>query len=876
MKHQEKNRATNPGEQLDHALAAMRSEQLDTETMNAAGERVWQRVSQEAASAAAQVESIRGCEDIRKLLLQYRGGQLAPARALLVESHLHECVGCRREAETGKRERSSLAPWKQELPQVRNTGFRWVAAAAAIVAFAITTYFAQDKLFSGPQGMRARVESLNGVLNRVGYSGDQPLKVGDEITEGQKVRTGGGSHAMLRLRDGSVVEMNERAEFGVSMGRKDTTIQLERGNIIIQAAKRESGHLYVAARDCRVSVTGTVFSVNAGMKGSRVSVIEGEVRVAEAGAEKVLHSGDQLTTNVSLGAVPVKQEIAWSQNLDKHLALLAEFAHLSHKLEVVQLPGQRYKSAVLATLPTNTVVFVGIPNLGDAVQQANKLFQQELQESAVLREWWQQAQAGKKDGPEFDEIINYVHDLGQYLGDEIVFSVSLNGHDAQPLVVAQVQHDGLKQFIQQEASKYAGTKSHLRIVDEQELNQMAAQEKGRQLLILVRPDFVAAAPDAATLKQIVAGLNAGGGGFAGTPFGQRMAAQYKNGAEILFGANLAEMASVHRAPSAEHNAHFELTGLADVEYLIAERKGSGEQIQNRAQLTFVNQRRGLASWLAAPAPIGGLDFVSKEAGWVAAFISKNPADMLDDVLRIANASDTNASANIARAESELKIRFHQDLADTLGGEVTFALDGPILPTLSWKVVAEVHDPGRLQSTIQQLVTDVNERLKGEHAGVALDQQAANGLTFYTIRCLDATKPFEATYTFTDGYMILAPSRALVMNAIAIHQNGNSLAHSADFRALLPQDEHADVSAVLYQNLAPVIGPIAQQLSPSMLQSLQQIAAETKPSVVTAYGEENAIRIATSSRLFGFDLNTLALSTLMNVAQPSRAHGARSH
>ncbi len=72
--------------------------------------------------------------------------------------------------------------------------------------------------------------------------------------------------------------------------------------------------------------------------------------------------------------------------------------------------------------------------------------------------------------------------------------------------------------------------------------------------------------------------------------------------------------------------------------------------------------------------------------------------------------------NIARGESELKIRFHQDLADTLGGEVTFALDGPILPTPSWKVVAEVRDPGRLQSTIQQLVTDVNDHVKGEHQG----------------------------------------------------------------------------------------------------------------------------------------------------------------
>jgi len=76
--------------------------------------------------------------------------------------------------------------------------------------------------------------------------------------------------------------------------------------------------------------------------------------------------------------------------------------------------------------------------------------------------------------------------------------------------------------------------------------------------------------------------------------------------------------------------------------------------------------------------------------------------------------------------------------------------------------------------------------------------------------------------------------------------------------------------VLYQNLAPVIQPIAQQLTATQLQSLQQIAAETKPSVVCAYGEDNAIRVASSSRLFGLDLNTLALSTLMKIVQP--AHG----
>src|ERR1700685_1850581 len=99
MKRQEKNPPTNPGDLLNQALASVRSDMPDHETMSAAGDRVWQHLSREVANAP-QVEAIRGCADVKKLLLQYRGGQLAPARALLVESHLQECVACRNEAKT--------------------------------------------------------------------------------------------------------------------------------------------------------------------------------------------------------------------------------------------------------------------------------------------------------------------------------------------------------------------------------------------------------------------------------------------------------------------------------------------------------------------------------------------------------------------------------------------------------------------------------------------------------------------------------------------------------------------------------------------------------------------------------------------------------
>jgi hypothetical protein len=143
----------------------------------------------------------------------------------------------------------------------------------------------------------------------------------------------------------------------------------------------------------------------------------------------------------------------------------------------------------------------------------------------------------------------------------------------------------------------------------------------------------------------------------------------------------------------------------------------------------------------------------------------------------------------------------------------------------------------------------------------------NGRIYYSLRSLDPAKLHEVTYTFSEGFIIAGASRAVVMQALTIRAGGNSLAQSDNFKKLLPQDEHANVSALVYQNLSPVMSPLMQQLPPSQLQSLQQLAAETKPSLVCAYGESNSIRVASISRFFGLDLNTLALSTLLRLAQP---------
>jgi hypothetical protein len=862
----------NPKQKLEQAVAGLRTDSPDAETMQIAGERVWQRLTMEMQNGnVPQLDSIRGCGDVRTLLIQYHAGTLSPARALLVRDHLQECPACRKEAEKGKSGAGLLA-WKQELSKPRPQHFKWLAAATAAIVLAAGIYLVQDKM-AVPAGSRAQVESVQGSLFLVSLTGETPLQPGQEIGEGQRVRTSSGSRAMLRLRDGSLVEMNEHAEFSVGIRRQDTTINLDRGDIIVQAAKRRTGHLYVAAQDCLVSVTGTVFSVNKGIKGSRVSVIEGEVRVTETGATKVLHPGDQLSTSASVATVPVQQEISWSQNSAKHLALLAEFAHLQNQVQQkVQLPDLRYESRLLPLLPKSTVLYAGIPNYSDAIQQADQLFQQELQESDVLREWWQQAQANRK-GPGLEEILQKLHDLGQYLGKEIVISVGITGRHESPLVIAEIQKPGLKEFIQQLVAQAPAGKHGpgLEVLDQQDLANAQSQPSERGLLVLVRPDFVVVSHDLSALRDFNAQINQGGGGFAATPFGQRLQQAYAGGAGLLFAADLQAMESQRNYENEKREAAFQQSGFADLKYLVAERKDVAGQTLNHAELTFNGPRHGLASWLAAPAPMGGLDFVSANAGAVGAMVLKSGGAEFDDFAAIAGAADANFGIDLAQAEVSAKINFKEDLANTLGGELVVALDGPLLPAPSWKVIAEVYDSARLQQTIEQLVADANTR--PERTGeIKLEKQTDNGLTYYTLRFVDGQKAAEVDYTFTDGYLVIGPSRALVMDAVRIHQGGNSLAKSGEFHALLPHDQFANVSALLYQNLAPVLGPISQQLTPQQLQAFKALAAETKPSMVCAYGEKDAIRVASNSRFFGLDLNTLAISTLLRLSKPP---GSRS-
>lgn len=860
--------------QLDQAISELRAEQPDAKALSASAERVWQKVQvglgEEAATGSLQ--SIRGCADIRASLPAFHKHELSPARALIVEDHLRECVSCRSYAHGRAVDSEAKGGWRMEAAA---RGFQWsfgkfsLAAAAAVVLVAVG-WTGYNWYVAGPAGSRARVDSIAGQAYRIGWSGESALKQGDEVFQGEFIRTAANSHATVRLFDGSRVEMNQRAELAVSANRRNTTIHLDQGSIIVQAAHRKTGHLYVSAPDCTVAVTGTVFSVNSGTKGSRVSVIEGEVHVKHSGAESILHSGDQVATTQSVGLVPVSQEISWSNDLDHELALLAEFSKLREKLETIQTPGPRYESKILPLLPADTVLYVGIPNLGDALQQANQIFQQQLAQSKVLQDWWNKS-GNSNQHPTPEELIGEIQAISQYLGNEVVITVAgvSTLHEHGPLLLAEVRQPGLKSFLESHLAATLVNKqgtTDLHVVDQQSLSSLAAGERG--MIMLVRQNMLVVGGDAASVAQMSAQLDAGATQFAGTDFGQRILNVYSQGTETLIAANIGEILNSSHTEQ-QDSTLLRNSGFNDIKYFIATRGETSNHGDNRITLEFSGPRRGIASWLAAPSPMGSLDYVSANAGAAVSFVTKQPALMFDDFFSTISANDQNVNEGLAKANAELGLNIREDLASALGGEMTIALDGPVLPTPSWKAIIEVNQSGALQLAIEKMVLAANrEAQKSNEAGVTLNQAQVGGRTFYTIQPQGAGLATEYDYTFADGYMIVAPSRALLIAAIETHANGTSLARSASFRALLPSDNQANFSGMLYQNLNPILKPLASQLNSGQLALLQQLAADSKPSVMCAYGENDRIQVASSGKLL--DLNP-SFPTLLHLLGSSE-HG----
>jgi len=838
---------------LDQAIVEIRAEEMDPAAMEQIAARVWAKVSNEACVSDPGVSDtsvLRTCDDFRALIPAYRAKQLPDAQAWLFEDHIHSCAACRNALELARSGKIAQMKLRAKARWTFAPQWKWAMAASLTIGIGIGAWQMRDNLLPAPAGPRGTVESVNGFLYRVSDTGSSSVAAGSELSEREEILTGRGASAMVRLADGSLVEMRERSGLSLSRKRSGMTIRLARGSVIVEAAKQRSGRLYVATNDCLVSVKGTVFAVDSGTKGSRVAVLQGVVQVDESNRTKLLHPGEQLSTSPAMAPAPIKDEIAWSRNLNEHLALLGEFTAMQKQLEQMPGPGLRYSSVLLPLVPDGTVLYVAIPNIGGMVANAQQIFQDRLNQSQVLRDWWN----SQNDQAKLTQLLNTVQGFSSYLGNEVVFTVAEKsaGQYGAPLIMAQVTNSGFQQYLEQEVSQLAGGTSLTIVTDPSALPAAPATNGAFALLM---NGFVAVSPDPASLRAVAALIQQpGSGAFAQSAFDQQILSAYQAGAEWLVCVDMEQILSQSVGTSEKPSMMSQL-GVSDVQHLLVERKEMGGKTENRAVMTFAHQRRGIAAWLAAPAPMGAVDFVSPDASFVVSFVVMQPQAAVQELFNAIQSVDPNFSSQEAQFESQTGISVLNDLAAPLGGDFAFALDGPVLPTPSWKFAIEVYDPTRLEQTIETLIAKANQ--VNSNAGLALTQAQVSGRTYYTVQ--SAKSSLTINYSFVDGYLVAAASQALLTQAIGQHAAGITLTRSAAFKSLLAPDGHSNFSAFVYQNLGSALNSIAgglQAIAPNQKETIASLKANAAPSLVYAYGQPDRIELASSGSFFGFNLDSL--------------------
>jgi hypothetical protein len=255
----------------------------------------------------------------------------------------------------------------------------------------------------------------------------------------------------------------------------------------------------------------------------------------------------------------------------------------------------------------------------------------------------------------------------------------------------------------------------------------------------------------------------------------------------------------------------------------------------------------VASWLAAPAPSRALEFVSPDAQFAVAGLTKSPAAMFDDLLAAVRAKGSDqATAKLAEVESKLGLSLRDDLAASLGGDFAIALDGPLLPKPSWKIVVELVDPSRFDFAFGRLVEAANaEAAKEGKPGLRLAQEEVDGRVYQRLATEGGVD--IAFLTQVDGYLLAAPSRALLVETISRRAAGAHLAASQGFLSRLPSDGDPNFSAVVWQNLGGLAGSLGQLLGGSSLPpeaqaELEAMTRDAGPSLIVAYGEPDRVRL----------------------------------
>ncbi len=324
--------------------------------------------------------------------------------------------------------------------------------------------------------------------------------------------------------------------------------------------------------------------------------------------------------------------------------------------------------------------FVSVPNLAQYLGEAESVLSKKIAGDPQLSALWN-ARMGA--------AVEMLRSVSDYLGEEvdIVNSPTMNA----PVMVAEQKRDGLEEFLR-------ARKVPVTVVN-----------RGGVLLF---------GPDRNSVEAVAGQLDSG---FAQKPLYAHIQESFRQGAGLLLWVDLAHLQ----------------TPFHGARYFSIESKQIGGQTVGSAALGFDGPRTGLAAQLAEPSPMGALDYVSPDALAVMGFVLKDSGAIVDGALSITQGSVAAAQQKLAEERQEKGFDVRDDLASSLGGEFAVAMDGSIMPVPSWKLVAEVYDPARLEATLRRFMDAHNQEVsKTGKKPIRMAQETVDGRVYHSIAMVE--------------------------------------------------------------------------------------------------------------------------------------------
>jgi hypothetical protein len=686
-----------------------------------------------------------------------------------------------------------------------------------------------------PGGPRATVVSADGGLYRLAAlsadgrsaKAEGSLVAGAAIGERESVRTGPGAHAVLRLADGSTVDVNERTELFVTSAWSGQAIHLQRGDIIVTAAKQRRGRLRVLTRDSIASVKGTVFAVSAGMGGSVVSVVEGSVEVNQPGREVVLSPGEQAASIPAL-ASSAAAAVSWSPEAEHYLELLRSFAKIER--ELANFPAElRTNSALLSYLPAGAAVYGTVPNPGITIGRALGLAEEQAAQNATFGAWW-----NSETGRQLRQMADRVQSVTPLLGDEIVFCASVvpGIGEPVPMVMARVQPG--------RRAELAGA-----------LERLFAEAAESPEPFSISDELMVVSDSPSHLAWALAHLGQG----AGSPFAAAIGERYRRGVGWLVGIDappFVKMAAEDDAPPVE------LAGMIGMKYLFLEQRAPAGAEENEVTFAFQGARTGMASWLADAGSGGAAEYLPADALLAGYVSTREPLQLFDELTAQLTKAEPDFEHGLASIDEKLGAGFVQNLTAALGTEAALAVTGLSTSGPSWVMASVVNNPPVIDSSLRKLVEAFNAELGPDEQDkrIVFEQESAGGRTWSTMK--PAGVGLAIVWTYDRGYMVAASDRGVAERAIATRNGGFPLVWSPEFLGQLPSSAGLHPSAFVWVNAKGALG-ILSALSPSP--ALRELAEGRDPILVVFDGTPERIHAASRTRVTGLIVDAMLLESL---------------